>query len=260
MSEPVPPHPTPTAVPWTPEMSTDMPNPGAPQDFDSQPPQIHPAHYQPAPHYQAPQGEYLPAAVPQGYAPQPQMQTAQYPAAPHPQYAPTPQHAPALQPVHLMQQSAPPQMAPAAAFPHTGGQIGAQPQYAQPAPPPLPSALSPQMHLAALGQSEQTAQTPEKSKSLIASLLKRSPKPVQAEADFEANVRPKSIFNKTFVLGAVTGLVIGAFVLPMVLSAVSGSAPEQAQARAGTITEFNPAPAATNGDTFIDNAIATDTP
>ena len=67
-----------------------------------------------------------------------------------------------------------------------------------------------------------------------------------------------SLFNKNFALGAVTGLVVGAFVLPMVLGLFGGDAPVQTQAQVQA--PINTAPAATTGDTFIDNAIAADAP
>ena len=304
MSDLIPTNPTPKAVPWSPEMMTPETPAGSPvqnhaprlpdMQSDMQP-QMQAGPNQAAPQYRPSQPEYAGQAephMPQGFEPHSHMPPAPfqapgqasahasdpYAAAPQPQYAPSPQYAPALQPVHHMQQSAPPQMASAAAVPfqrpsppdrHMPGQMSAQfsgqPQYAQPGPPPpLPSALPAQMHLAALEQTQAAVQTPKKSKTMIANLLKRSPKP--AEVDVGKPITSGSIFNKTFVLGTVTGLIIGAFVLPMAIGAFGGGSPTQAQAQtqaktqAGTNTEFNAAPAASGGDTFIDNAIATDSP
>lgn len=69
-----------------------------------------------------------------------------------------------------------------------------------------------------------------------------------------------SLFNKNFVLGAVTGLVIGAFVLPMALDMFSGDAPVQAQAQSGPPPGFDTTAMTTDSDTFIDEAIAADAP
>ena len=273
MSDLIPTIPTPTAVPWTPDMMTpDTPSPANTQTFASPHPQMHPAPYQPAPQYQAPQAGHAQPVAPQPQPPQPHMQPAAYAPAPQPQYAQPQQHAPALQPVHHMQQSAPPQMASAAAIQsqmaaqaHIAGQPHyappQQPQYSQASPPPLHLAMPQQMQPAGLGQIPQTLpQAPEASKSFIANLLKRSPKPVQAEADFQQDVSSRSLFNKNFILGAVTGLVVGAFVLPMVLNVFSGSEPTQAQAQAAAQASFDQPPAASNGNTFVDNAMAADAP
>lgn len=101
-------------------------------------------------------------------------------------------------------------------------------------------------------------------------LLKRAPKPaLAAEQMLDVNqmlpsgaAMPQassgSIFNKNFILGAVTGMVIGAFVLPMILEQFTGKKPSQVQAHASTITEFDPnAPAIEQGETFLDKAIET---
>ena len=77
-----------------------------------------------------------------------------------------------------------------------------------------------------------------------------------------------SLFNKNFAIGAVAGLVVGAFVLPMVLGLFGGDASvqTQAQAQAGPLPGFDiNSPAASEGDgfkpdTFIDNAMATEAP
>ena len=267
MSEPTPTNPTPTAVPWTPDMATpNAPSPAMPysanaQNFVPEPPHIPPAQYQAAPQHQDRQADYSAAAAPQTYAPQP---PAQYAAAPQPQYQSTPQYAPALQPVHHMQQSAPPQMASAAAVPSYMGAQGhmSQPQYSQPQhaqytqpSPPPPMAMPPRMQSSDLHAAPEAG---EKSKSFIVNLFKRSPKPEPTETHPDTVPRSGSLFNKNFVIGAVTGLVVGAFVRPMVLNIFGGSSPAQAQST--ITTDYSPTPAASNGDSFIDNAIATDAP
>ena len=113
---------------------------------------------------------------------------------------------------------------------------------------------------------------PVESKSFIAKLLKRSPKPEQTELDMQTPMqsgpaKSGSLFNKNFAIGAVAGLVVGAFVLPMVLGLFGGDAPvqTQAQAQAGPLPGFDINSPAVEGDgfkadTFIDNAIAADAP
>jgi len=270
MSEQIPTNPTPTAVPWSPEMMTaetsgpvasSIPGAAPAQHFAPSQPPGHAAQYQAAPN------EYTPPAEPQTaqpYAPQaltqPHMQSGQFAPSPQPQQTQSPQYAqvPAA-PAHHMQLSAAPQMLRAAAAvpPHHG----AQPQYAQPGPPPLPLQIQP----GASGHpslDHQAAQAPEKSKSFIANLLKRSPKPAQVVTDMQAPAKSSgSLFNKNFALGAVTGLVIGAFIVPMVLDMLVGdSAPAQAQAQAAPLTKFEPAPAADDSGLSIDNVITKDAP
>jgi hypothetical protein len=137
-----------------------------------------------------------------------------------------------------------------------------QPLYAQAGPPPpLHFAMPPQMQPAAMDLLPQTPphQT-EASNSFIANLLKRSPKPARADTGFDQAAGSGSLFNKNFMLGAVTGLVVGAFVLPTVLNAFGGSESAQVQAQALTPASLDSMPAASNGGTFIDDAIATDAP
>lgn len=69
-----------------------------------------------------------------------------------------------------------------------------------------------------------------------------------------------SLFNKNFALGALTGLVIGAFVLPMALDMFGGDTPVQAQAQAGPPAVIETTPTMKQGDAFIDEAIAADAP
>ena len=264
MSEQVPTNPTPTAVPWTPDMMTpDMSSPNPVLSAGHAQPQMQPGQYQPAPQFQAPGAEYAPAAAPHTYASQPQMQPTmqppsqpgQYAPAPQPQHVSAPQYAPALQPVHHMQQPAPPQMASAAAVPY---QTERQPQYAQPG---LPPQIQPQLPPASSDLPGMTPLAPAKPKSVIANLLGRSPKPAMVATNIEAPASSGSLFNKNFLLGAVSGLVVGAFVLPMVLGIFFGdSGAAQTQALAETSADYDPAPAATDGDTFVDSAIATDAP
>jgi hypothetical protein len=127
-------------------------------------------------------------------------------------------------------------------------------------------------------------------KSLLAKLLKRSPKPAEASLaapnlamqtpNFEAAMpsaeqfQPPlkssgSLLNKNFALGAVTGLIVGAFVLPLLINMVLGDTTSQAQAQAKSgavaqaesMTEFDPnAPAIEEGETFLDAAIGTEAP
>lgn len=96
-------------------------------------------------------------------------------------------------------------------------------------------------------------------KSLFAKLLKRSPKPVAVKSDMVAS-NSGSLFNKNFALGAVTGLVVGAFVLPMALNMIGGDASVQARVQAAPMSIVETTPTVTEGNTFIDEAIAADAP
>ena len=111
------------------------------------------------------------------------------------------------------------------------------------------------------------------SKSLFAKLLKRAPKPkvpsavtdmpVAAVTATAAAATSTSLFNKNFAFGAVAGLVVGAFVLPMLLNMIGGGdapAQKQAIAQAPTAAKTVKAPTPVDGETFIDQAIATKTP
>ena len=144
-----------------------------------------------------------------------------------------------------------------------------------------------------LQQAAQMA-APAESKSLIGKLLKRAPKPVQqvqqmAEASpslatvaaAPAAVKSSgSLLNKNFALGAVVGLLVGAFVLPQIVGLLGGKkgavqaqaqSPAQVQApalgqpltqaEAKSLPGSDPnAPASEKGETFLDSAIKPATP
>ena len=103
------------------------------------------------------------------------------------------------------------------------------------------------------------------SKSLLAGLLKRSPQPDAVATEMPAaSTGRESLFNKNFFLGGLTGLVIGAFVLPIVLG-MFGSDTPQPQARnftqsSAAVTPTSNAPSTAEGGSFIDDAIASDAP
>ncbi|MEP4052754.1 MAG: hypothetical protein ABJN22_10965 [Litorimonas sp.] len=234
MTEPTQTNPAPTAVPWTPDMMTPT---TAPQIADAIPapvynapqaqPQIQPVPYQPAPQAYA-------QPAPQQQVPHTLMQPVQYIPAPHPS-----QH---LQPQAPSQMPQPPQYAPPQHHPRP------QQHYVQPGPPPP---LTPQM---------QPALEDEPSKSFIVNLLKRSPKPQSSEQNVQTPAGSGSLFNKNFAIGAVTGLVVGAFILPMVLNLIGGDAPAQSQVQYTPSSIVEITPTTTDGDTFIDNAISSDAP
>ena len=115
------------------------------------------------------------------------------------------------------------------------------------------------------------------SNSLLGKLLKRSPKPqltAQNASMGAAQPAPaESLFNKNFALGAVAGIVFGAFVLPMLLNTLFGKdTPAQAQYQnsqamaevtAPALPELNVNPAMTSSETgqsFLDAAIKADAP
>ncbi len=234
MSEPIPTNPTPTAVPWTPDMMAPQSVrqvPTAAPVFESpqyQPHQGQPSQAQQQPQFQSAQA-YIPQVQPQPHMPaQPQLQ--------QPQYLPT---------VQTYPQMAMPN--PHNAQPHY---VPAEP-FVQPGPPPL----APHMQAPL-----QSIETPAESKSLFAKLLKRSPKAQPSNTDFTEAEASGSLFNKNFLLGAITGLIIGAFVLPMALNLVGGNTPSQAQAQAGPPPVLDVTPTMAEGGTFIDNAIASDAP
>lgn len=266
MTEPTPTNPSPTAIPWTPDMMS-------PQSHLATQPPAHPPQPE---HYQAQHQQPGPAQAQPHYAHRPSQPTAQA-------YAPQPQHMAAPQlPQHVPTQSqmmpaqfvpqarmAPPQ----APLPHPGqaqpqlqhysqAQFGQAPlnpsqpipQRPQAGPPPL----APHMHTPVPIQNA-APDTGSESKSPFAKLLKRSPKPMEAQSDMTAP-NSGSLFNKNFALGALTGLVIGAFVLPMALNMIGGDAPVQTQAQVGPASIIETTPTITEGDTFIDEAIAADAP
>ena len=268
MNEPTPTNPTPTAVPWTPDMQT------PPAPVVSPTPSPVPAPLQPpVQQTTAAQPAYPAAAQPaaqrqpvQAYAPQPQAQPA-----PRVQ-----QHAPAAQQPRYAQPAAPQHMAPMQAphgqAPHAHAQqpqvqhAQGQPVHGQYAPPAAPQHF-PQAAIPPLvaAQAQTAAQAvPAESKSLIAKLLKRAPKAELAPAtNVQMPQASESLLNKNFALGAVTGLVIGAFVLPMLLNKIgigNAPAPKQALATAPASVSNVAAPVPADAETFIDRAIANETP
>ena len=272
MTEPTPTNPSPTAVPWTPDMMAPQNPPNAQPQIQAQPyqaqqPQSAPMQSQPQQPAQQPQ----PQAMLQAY-PAPSQYAAQPVAQPTPQHMPqagTPSHTPQAFTPQTQYQPAQfatshphhPQMAsPQQPYLQTAQPHHAQPQttqhFTQAGPPPL----APHMRVPATLPDQTPAIEPE-SKSLFAKLLKRSPKPVETQSEIPAPAANSgSLFNKNFALGALTGLVIGAFVLPMALNMFSSEAPVQAQAQAGPPAGFEAMPTAVEGETFIDEAIAADAP
>jgi len=166
----------------------------------------------------------------------------------------------------MMNQTAPVQPAQMAAQiqPHAQAQLQAQAQnYAQ--NPRQMMGHNPQVGMAA-PQQPQHVEMPgaAESKSLIGKLMKRAPKAPQMPQVVTV-ASSGSLFNKNFLLGAVTGLVVGAFVLPMVLDQFGlNKAPLQSQAQAlgQALPEFDPnAPVIVEqGEAFIDAAIETAKP
>ncbi|GGX67571.1 hypothetical protein GCM10011309_16640 [Litorimonas cladophorae] len=138
-----------------------------------------------------------------------------------------------------------------------------------------PHQMPPQMQnrppLAAQGQppaapAPGSAAQPE-AKSLLSKLLKRKPKANLARpaAPTEAAAKPESLLNKNFALGALTGLVIGAVVLPMLMGVLFGEAPTAAQVQAAAqplapVEFVESAALAVEGETFVDNALNAETP
>lgn len=276
MNKPTPPTavPTPTAVPWTPDMMGQpqvnaqaavqtslppLPSPGAPtpQGFGQQamPPQMTQSQgfppQPPAPMPQSAPQPYAPSQPPvpaparaQEFAAQQQMQPhpqAHYQAQPYGQVNP-----------HAMPQMAPPPLM--AAPPHQmPPQMQNRPPVAAQGHPPAAPAPGP------------VAQT--ESKSLLAKLLKRKPKADLARpaAPTEAAAKPESLLNKNFALGALTGLVVGAVVLPMLMGVLFGEAPTAAQVQAAAqplapVEFVESAALAVEGETFVDNALNAETP
>lgn len=130
-------------------------------------------------------------------------------------------------------------------------------------PPPLAPHLQvqPQAHQQMAGSVPAANHEP---KSFLAKLLKRSPRPQTADVDIQkAAISSGSLFNKNFAIGAVTGLLAGAFVLPMIVNMFGGgkAVAAQTQAQLSVPAVINTAPAApTSGETFIDAALAADAP
>ncbi len=296
MSEPT--HTNPVAVPWTPEM-TGQNAPVAPQSvgpgqpMPPHPPQPYPAHSQPA--YQGSHAQSQPQS-PQAYSANPAAQhSPQQAPQPPVQYAqpqPVHQHAPA-QPAYIQhgqpQSRVQPQQPYRQAEPAGTAQ---QPmQYREPgnSPPQSSSAFAPQLQQAA----HQGIAEPAARGGLLSRLLKRSPRPdqnghnagigqmggrmaahmpsqmqnaaaqVTASGQALSDVRPRSgsLFNKNFFLGAMTGLVVGAFVLPLIINTIAGDTSSQTQAAAqfqppieGALNE----PLNSGEPTFLDAAISAD--
>lgn len=221
--------------------------------------------YQPAPQYQTPQPAYAQTAAPQpypqvaqpaqpiphhGFAAQPQVQQPHMPpsqmAQPQMHSA---QYAPASQPQHHLMPAPAPQMA-QPMYAHAP----AAPQFSQAAMPLAPHMRVPQQ------AATQEIIAPVESKSFLAKLLKRSPRPEQLETDIQPPAKSGSLFNKNFALGAVVGLVVGAFVLPMILGLFGSDASVQTQAQAGPLPEFDINSPAVEDDTFLDNAMSSGEP
>jgi len=283
MNEPTPTNPTPTAVPWTPDMQTQpapvvspAPSP-VPAPLQAPVQQTAPAQpaYPATPQYQAAQPVAPQPASPQPAAPHQPVQAY----APQPQAQPAPrvqQHAPMAQQPRYAQPAAPQHLAPMQAPHGQAPQAHAQQpqvqhpqgqpvhgQYTPPAAPQhFPQAAIPPL-VAAHAQTAAQA-VPAESNSLIAKLLKRAPKAELAPAaDIQMPHASESLFNKNFALGAVTGLVIGAFVLPMLLNKIGiGNAPAPKQALAAVPASVSnvAAPVPADAETFIDQAIAAESP
>ena len=134
----------------------------------------------------------------------------------------------------------------------------------------IPPLMAPAMQAQASAQVEA-----QESKSLIGKLLKRTPKPAAALADNLNTDMPSapasdSLFNWNFLVGLVVGVGIGAIALPIILNILGGSSSpsQQASLQAPVQTSapvYDAAPtyenrSNSNGDTFIDNAVAEDVP
>ena len=264
MNGPTPINPTPTAVPWTPDMGAQQnqpipvslpipvaPHPQAPmaapqapvapvtaQPFQPQPTAVQPAAQHPMQHSQpAPARPSIPSAHP--HQAQPYNPVAQQPAYQQPQ-----------QPQQMSQgRYIPPAQAP---------------QYAQAAPPPM---LPPHMQAPGQIMSGQGAAATQSSNSLFAKLFKRSPKPEAAGGMFEKPAPSTSLFNKNFVLGGIVGF-IGAFALMTGLNTFTTETPQKSQKIAAHTASSDLVPAPQNtaapnagdGGTFLDDAIAKDAP
>jgi len=300
MTEPTQTTPSPIAVPWTPEMSSppskptmQVPSQPQPQVYAPNPVQANPGHptqqatlqaqsranaqpmpqpyqaqqrphlhtptpvsapssvpaYPAQPHTAANPGHMLPTVPPVQQPPAPQAQRPQ-PMQPH--HNPTPH---AVPPQYQQQHQTAQQLAlqPYAAHAHQ------TPQNLHAGPPPRePQAHS---HLQATQMSGLYEEQQPQSKSFLAGLLKRSPRPDAIAADMPvASSGRESLFNKSFILGGLTGLVIGAFVLPIVIGMFSS---DTSQSQARNFTQSSAAitpPSTAEGGSFIDDVIASDAP
>ena len=187
---------------------------------------------------------------------QPSMQSA-HPHQAHPYN--TPAQPPAYQQAQQMNQS---RYVPPAQAPH----------YAQAGPPPM---LPPQMQAPMPFMTGQNPSADGKPNSLLAKILKRSPKPEAIDLMSEAPAATTSLFNKNFVLGGIAGF-IGAVALMTGLNSFTAETPQRTQqvavqpASSNLVPAPQPSSAATgqnrptsnaaDGDTFLDTAIATDRP
>ena len=85
-----------------------------------------------------------------------------------------------------------------------------------------------------------------------------------AQSQLQTHASPQvktSLFNKNFALGAVAGIIVGAFVLPMLISMVSGDGSQQTQAQFQTTPSgdsYASDAAYNTEETFLDAAIAAD--
>lgn len=256
MNGPTPINPTPTAVPWTPDMGAQR----------SQP--IPVASPIPA----APQAPVAPVTA-QPFQPQPPggQSAAQHPTH-HSQPAPIQQSAPSAHP-HQAQPYNPAAQQPAYQQAQQAQQMNqgryippAQaPQYAQAAPPP--PMLPPHMRAPGQVMTGQGAAETKSSNSLFAKLFKRSPKPAAAGVMAETRAPSTSLFNKNFVLGGIVGF-IGAFALMTGLKTFTAETPQKSQKIAAHTASSDLVPAPQNtaapnsedGGTFLDDAIAKDAP
>lgn len=268
--------PTPTAVPWTPDMMA-QPQPAqiqTPQAVHAQTPQpqnhIPPIPqvqtYQAAPHVVPSQAHvqeprYQQPHPPAPIAPQPYAHVPPQSQQPFPQ-AQTPQH-------HMPLHAAPPPVG-AHAQPAMQQFQTSQAQGQRPQPNPHQRSLMQIPHHAPahIQAPEQPLlmETRKEPKSLFAKLFNRAPKTADGNLDTAAGSQveipavSESLFNKNFALGGLTGLVIGAFVVPMILNMFT-SQPQVVTQAAVSAPAIEIAPAATITDeSFVDSVIATDTP
>ncbi len=276
MTKPTPSMPAPIAVPWTPDMMTQTQAPVQAAAPALSMPVVPPA-YQP-PHMQAPQGQAQ--ALTQG-----QHQAQQMP----PQFtAPQGLNQPNLgqHPRQVQHQACPAAGAPqpfnqghvqpaAYAARHQAPMVHLarhNPQAMQQMPQGIPQMMPPpilttgQQGQPQMAAAVEGADAPE-SKSLLAKLLKRKPKAAPQQVPDVIATAPKTsggLLNKSFGIGALTGLIVGAVVLPMVLGLFGGESSGPSQAIAQTEVQAPavapPVGGASEGGAFIDNALSTETP
>jgi len=263
----IPQSPAPLAVPWTPPAQSAQATPQAYVQTPQPQMQIQPPAQSPVPQAAIPQTPN-PAHYPQPYrgapqaiAPVPQPPIVQPPAPvqAHTAYQqqaqmnPLPVHQSPQHQGYSPQAMAQPQMAP---------QNGAvPPAYAH----PNMSHNAPVNHAPPMPVSAQApTETHQKSKSLFANLLKRSPKTMSEPT---APKSSGSLFDKNFAFGLVAGTIIGFLVLPIIFS----GGPEQATPAYAPIAE-NSVPNTEgvvlvetpaefqDGEAFVDMALKQDAP